>query len=242
MANQGFVVLYRKFLSWEWIDNPNMVGLFINLLLLANFQDKEWHGIIIKRGQFLTSIAHLSKKVGLSVRQTRTALDRLKTTNEITSETTTSYTVITVLNYNKYQDYDKPNDKRMTNERQTDDKRMTTTNNDNNVNNENKDNNNIYLAPIGAGTNHLISLFAKVNPFYKTLYANKTQRSALERMTKELGEEKMISLISILHEVIYKPYCPQITTPLELENKMGKLIVFLQQEKLKIAKRGTTKI
>ena len=100
----------------------------------------------------------------------------------------------------------------------------------------------IYLAPIGAGTNHLISLFAKVNPFYKTLYANKTQRSALERMTKELGEEKMISLISILHEVIYKPYCPQITTPLELENKMGKLIVFLQQEKLKIAKRGTTKI
>lgn len=79
--------------------------------------------------------------------------------------------------------------------------------------------------------NNLIGLFKPVNPNFQTLYSNKTQRSALERMVKVHGFEKIERSILCLPEVISRPYAPTITTPLDLEKKMGQLIAFLQKEK-----------
>lgn len=79
--------------------------------------------------------------------------------------------------------------------------------------------------------NRLISLFDKVNPSYKTLYSNKTQRGALDRMLKEHGSEKLKWAISSLKQVNTMQYAPVITSPLELEKKLGQLIAFLQKKK-----------
>lgn len=134
---QGFITLHRKMIEWEWFTDINTTHLFLYCLLRANHENKKWRGININRGSFITSLEHLSKDTGLTVRQVRTALDKLKLTGELTSETTSQYSIISIKNYNLYQDYDKQDDKRMTSERQTNDKRATTNNNDNNDNNDN---------------------------------------------------------------------------------------------------------
>ena len=134
---EGFIVLHRQMLEWEWFNDINTCHLFLYCLLRANHEPKKWRGININRGSFITSLEHLSNDTGLTVSQVRTALNKLKSTGELTNETTSQYSIISIKNYNKYQDYDKQNDKRITSKQQTNDKRMTTNNNDNNDNNDN---------------------------------------------------------------------------------------------------------
>ena len=118
----GFIKVYRQFLEWEWYSDLNVRVLFFHCLLRANFKDQKFQGQIIKRGEFVTSIAHLSAETGLSQQQTRTALEKLEKTEEINKRTTSQYTVITVNNWDKYQD----DNKQITNEQQTNNKRITT--------------------------------------------------------------------------------------------------------------------
>lgn len=99
----GWIKIYSKFLEWEWFDKAEMVQLFIYLLLSANYKDLVWRGVPVKRGQLLTSRDRISKETGLTERQTRTCLLRLKTTGEIAIKTTNRYTVITICKYDDYQ-------------------------------------------------------------------------------------------------------------------------------------------
>jgi uncharacterized phage protein (TIGR02220 family) len=98
-----FIKLDRNILSWRWYGDMNTFKLFIHLLLKANFEDREWQNKIILRGELVTSISRLSEETGLTVKQVRTALNHLKGTNEVASRSTAQYTVITILNYEKYQ-------------------------------------------------------------------------------------------------------------------------------------------
>jgi biotin operon repressor len=141
--NKGYIALHRKTLEWEWYDDPNTFRLFIHCLLKANHKDKCWRGINIKRGSFITSIDKLAKKLKLSTSKIRTAIKKLKLTNEITIKSQAQYSVVTVVNYDEYQTNRKESDKPIANESQTNDKPIATTNNDNNEKNDNKKN--IYL-------------------------------------------------------------------------------------------------
>ena len=111
---QGYIKLHRQIQEWEWYANPNVMRLFIHFLLKANHADKKWQGKTIKSGSFVTSYEKLSAETGLSVRQVRTALDKLKMTNEVTHEGHTSYSIITLKNWDVFQADDKQNDKQMT--------------------------------------------------------------------------------------------------------------------------------
>lgn len=102
----GWIKLHRKILDWEWFTSPSTLQLFIYLLLRANKEDKKWRGILIKRGQLVTSVATISEETKLSTQQVRTSLNRLKSTNEITSKTTNSFTLVTVCKYESYQLYE----------------------------------------------------------------------------------------------------------------------------------------
>jgi len=101
--NWGFISLHRSILSWEWYDDINVCRLFIHLLLTVEYQDHKIRGMVIKRGQRLCSVKKLALETGLSYQQTRTALERLKLTNTITSTSFPKGTVITVKNYAEYQ-------------------------------------------------------------------------------------------------------------------------------------------
>ncbi len=123
----SFIKLQRQITQWEWYTDTNTKSLFIHLVLMAQHKDTEWRGITLKRGQLLTGRLLLSKQTGLSEREIRTAINKLKTTNEIAVRTTNQFSVITVNNYNTYQekkDVDRPAERPT--ERPTTDQRATT--------------------------------------------------------------------------------------------------------------------
>lgn len=137
----GWVKLHRKMLTWEWKNEPETLALFIHLLLTANYQETKWRGVNIGRGQILTGRKKLSDETGLSQRSVRTSLTRLKSTNELTIKTTSKYSIITITNWNLYQE----NDQQEANERPTNDQQTTTSKNIRNK--EDKEDNNIFTSP-----------------------------------------------------------------------------------------------
>jgi len=103
---KGWIKLHREFIKWEWYDDHNTSRLFLHLLLTVNFEDKPWHGITIERGSIVTSSNTLAEQTKLSRQQTRTSLEKLQLTNEITIKATKRYSLITVCKYNEYQKRD----------------------------------------------------------------------------------------------------------------------------------------
>lgn len=101
--HRGFVKLHRKINDWEWKTKPNTVALFIHLILNANHKDKKWRGKTIKAGQIVTGRKKLSQNTGLSEQQVRTSLNHLKSTNEVTIESTKEYSIISINNWDIFQ-------------------------------------------------------------------------------------------------------------------------------------------
>ena len=99
----GWIKLHRIITEWEWYDDSNTFRLFIHLLLKANSKDAIWRGEPIKRGQMITSIAHLSEELKLSVKQIRISMYKLKRTNEVASERANNSTRLTINKYDSYQ-------------------------------------------------------------------------------------------------------------------------------------------
>ena len=102
----GWIKLHRKILDWEWYTDAPVRILYEHLLLTANYEDKKWKGIDVKRGQKVTSIGHLAKETGLTIRQVRTALDKLKMTHNVTIKATNKFTLVTIEKYELFQSQD----------------------------------------------------------------------------------------------------------------------------------------
>jgi hypothetical protein len=118
MNNTGWIKIYRSLLYWEWADVPEMVALWVRLIIRATHEDTQWHGVTINRGQLVTTTAKLAAESGLSPQQVRTCLDRLKASNQINTQTTNKYTIITICKYEAYQETE-------TTEQQTNGKQTT---------------------------------------------------------------------------------------------------------------------
>lgn len=101
---QGWIKLHRSLLEWEWFGDQNTTRLFIFLLLSVNYEPRNWHGQQILAGQIATSLPSLSQKTGLTIQQLRTSLNKLISTGEITDKKTAKHRVITVNNYEKFQE------------------------------------------------------------------------------------------------------------------------------------------
>lgn len=85
----------------------------------------------------------------------------------------------------------------------------------------------------GKDVQEVINLFKDVNPSYGKLFANKTQRAAVSRLLVQWPRPKLDNIVAILPQSNGTKYAPVITTPLELEDKMGKLIAFIQSNRKK---------
>lgn len=99
----GWIKIHRKFEKWEWRDKPEMVSLFLHMLTQANYEPSKWHGITILRGQCIYGRLKWAETLGISEQRLRTCLERLKSTSEVTIESTSQFSVITIVNYEEYQ-------------------------------------------------------------------------------------------------------------------------------------------
>lgn len=99
----GYIKLDRQITEWQWSDDPEMLALWVHLLVAANPGVTNWQGASLPRGTLVTSIARLSVKTGIKVGKIQNGLRRLKKSGEITTEGTNRWTKITILNYDLYQ-------------------------------------------------------------------------------------------------------------------------------------------
>lgn len=130
---KGWIKLHRKFIDWEWYSDVPTKVLYIHLLLDADHKGRKWKGKDIQKGQCVVGRKALAEKTGLSERQVRTALEKLKETGEILCEATNKYTLVTIVNYELYQGYEgdeRPTDvQQMSNKCPTDVQQMSTNKN-----------------------------------------------------------------------------------------------------------------
>jgi hypothetical protein len=137
--SKGWIKIHRQITEWEWYDEPNTFRIFFHLLVKANHKQNKYRGVMIEPGQIMTGFDRLASETGLTIQKVRTSISRLKSTNEITVNSSTQGTIIQIVNYSKYQvttDEQQTSNKPITNEQQTDNKPITTNKNDNNEEND----------------------------------------------------------------------------------------------------------
>lgn len=124
--NLSWIKLYRKIKQWGWYSDCNTFSTFIHILIEASNEDKSWMGVVIKKGQLVTSLENLASTCGLSLQQLRTSLKKLISTHEITSQSNSHFTIITVINFESYQSINTPINRLATNQQHANNIRLTT--------------------------------------------------------------------------------------------------------------------
>ena len=99
----GWIKLHKTLKDWEWYDDHNATRLLVHLLLSVNYEDKTWKGQTIKAGSCVTSWENLSKEIGLTVKQTRTAMAKLEASKEVARYATNKWQAITLVKWDKLQ-------------------------------------------------------------------------------------------------------------------------------------------
>ena len=112
----GWIKIHRQIQNCLiWDDKPfNMASAWIDLLLLANHEDKETifdkKPILIKRGQRITSVRELSARWGWGKDKTLRFLRLLESEKMIVKDSDSRRTLITIVNYGIYQDCENENE------------------------------------------------------------------------------------------------------------------------------------
>ena len=99
----GYIRLYRSLLSWEWFQDSATLHVFVFLLLSACFRPIRHAGVDLAPGQLITARSQIAARTGLTENQVRTALGHLKSTGEITVESNSRFSLITITKFARYQ-------------------------------------------------------------------------------------------------------------------------------------------
>lgn len=135
----GYIKLWRKLMRSDMYLSLTSVqrDVMIQCLMMANHAPKkwEWQGKVFKcePGQFVTSLDSLRKNcgAGVTIMMVRTALSKLILWNFLTSEGTKTGRLITIINWDAYQNCpgkDNKEDNRIITKRQQSSNKAVTTN------------------------------------------------------------------------------------------------------------------
>ena len=134
---KGWIKMFRQITDWELYKDINSKVLFLHLLLTAAYTDYTTSdGFVVHAGCCFISIRQLADETGLSIRQVRTALERLEATHSLTQQTTHRGTLIKVEKWAFFQG-----------EREKATQQTTQQTTHYNNKNNKKINNNIYVMP-----------------------------------------------------------------------------------------------
>ena len=139
----GYIKIHRGMLEWGWYSDANTMRVFMDILLNTNYEDREYLGYTIKKGQCVIGRKKLAQRLGISERSVRTALEHLKMTKEITIKTTNKFSIVTVENWDKYQAREDVDDQQPTSNRPTTDQQPTTSKKER----KKEGKNNIFIPP-----------------------------------------------------------------------------------------------
>lgn len=100
---EGYVTVSRRIADSPLMREPVTFSVFMYLLLCANYRDGECSGIVIKRGEAVTSYPRIALGVGITERQARTALQKLVKSGWVTVRRYSKFSVVTISDFESYQ-------------------------------------------------------------------------------------------------------------------------------------------
>ena len=188
----GWLKLYRSILDSAVFQDAEVLKVWIWLLCNVAFEqhDTICYGKVIhlKPGQIATGRKKIAQCTDLNETKVYRALTALKSLGNIEIKATNKYSIITVVNWDKYQD---ENGKRTSSEQQTNSKTTTEEQQDNNKRTQHKNGKNgkkeknIYIC----------SFFQSVwDEYPKKLGKNKVTKAAMEQL-EEAGEDAVMSAV-----------------------------------------------
>lgn len=140
---EGWIRAYRQML-----DNPvvckdsDYFAVWVYLLLNATHQEYDtlFKGkrITLQKGQLITGTISISKKLKVNKDKVQRILKSFENDKQIAQQASNRNRLITILNWDKYQEFDKQNDKQVINKCETDDKQLITNKNGKNIKNNNE--------------------------------------------------------------------------------------------------------
>lgn len=220
--DKGWVKLHRKMFSNKlWLSEPfTKAQAWVDIFANANYEDSEFfvrgNRVVIKRGQIGWSEITMAKRWGWSREKVRRYIRTLENETQIRQQKIHKITtIITVINYNKFQDEttdettETPKTRHVLRRIQEDKKILAT-----------KVAGQTRFNPLGS---EVIKAFEEVDPKNKTYYGNTTQRSACDHLLNEYGLEEVLKRISVLAKTNKLPYFPKINSPNDLKEKWVKL-------------------
>ena len=139
---EGWISIHRKIKESSWYKDSEYVHLWIHLLLSAAYKDmdvkliKSNKVVHLKRGQLIVSRSTLADAVHINENKIYRILKCFENEQQIEQQKNSHYTLITILNYDYYQQNEQQNCCSLNNKRTASEQQ---------VNTYNKYNNNIYI-------------------------------------------------------------------------------------------------
>lgn len=96
MNDTTYIKLFRKMLTWEWYKDTNTTRVFLHILLKANYKPSKYKGHDVGAGECVFGRQKWAEELGMSEQSIRTAINHLKSTNEITIRATNKFSIIKV--------------------------------------------------------------------------------------------------------------------------------------------------
>ena len=140
---EGWIKIHRKMLENPIIcKDSDYLSVWIYLLLNATHKEIpalfKGEKITLHPGQLITGRKSMSNKLKISESKIYRIINEYKSEQQIEQQTSNKNSLITILNWNKYQQSEQQNEQQMNNKRTTTEQQLNT---DKNVKNDN----NIYL-------------------------------------------------------------------------------------------------
>lgn len=141
--NNTFIFLSRSILDSEVFASPELLRVWVWCLCRANYKDNyvSWTGfdtIKVERGQFITGRKKAAEELKINESLFYRCLKKLQQIKNINIKSNNKYSIVTVLNYDKYQLIDNYIEQQANSKRTTSEQQVNTDNKDNNVNKDKK--------------------------------------------------------------------------------------------------------
>ena len=113
-----WIKIYDTLLTWRWAHKPEYMAFAVHCLLRANPTPWKWEKYDFPMGSFVTSMVNFSAEVGITPKQYRTILKNLQDCGFLITKGANKFTLITICNFESYQENKSKKGKQKANEGQ----------------------------------------------------------------------------------------------------------------------------